>query len=86
MGGDDEETLMPDDSTPPPPEGDYTESGVPNFDYVRDQIENRVTTALGSTELAGETPEATAFDEKLAERDKAARDKLEEIRRSVRGE
>ncbi len=35
---------MPDDSMPPA-EGDYTESGVPNFDYVRDRIENRFATA-----------------------------------------
>ncbi|WP_158884881.1 hypothetical protein [Amycolatopsis anabasis] len=75
---------MPSDTTPP--EGDYTESGVPNFDYVRDRIENRFATALGSTELAGETPEAKAFDDELAERDKSARDKLEEIRRSLRDE
>ncbi len=76
---------MPDDSMPPA-EGDYTESGVPNFDYVRDRIENRFATALGSAELAGETPEATSFDDKLAERDKSARDKLEEIRRSLGGD
>lgn len=72
--------------TTPPPEGDYTESGVPSFDFVRDRIENRYATALGSTELAGETPEAAAFEEKLADRDRAAKDKLEEIRRSMRGE
>ena len=74
---------MPDDSTPAP-EGDYTESGVPGFDFVRDRIENRFATALGSTELAGETPEAAALDEQIAERDKAARGKLDEIRRSLR--
>lgn len=75
---------MPEDSTPPPSDADYTESGVPNFDYVRDRIENRFGTAQGSTELAGETPEAASFDDKLAERDKAAQDKLAEIRRSMR--
>jgi phage shock protein A len=69
-----------------PPEGDYTESGVPSFDFVRDRIENRYATSLGSTELAGETPEASAFEEKMADRDRAAKDKLEEIRRSMRGE
>ncbi|GAB3474915.1 hypothetical protein [Amycolatopsis cihanbeyliensis] len=76
---------MPDDVTPSP-EGDYTEAGVPSFDYVRDRIENRFTTALGSTELAGETPEARSFDDKLAERDKTAHDRLEEIRRSLKGD
>ncbi|MDQ0380529.1 hypothetical protein [Amycolatopsis thermophila] len=69
-----------------PPEGDYTDSGVPNFDFVRDRIENRYATSLGSTELASETPEAASFEEKLADRDRAAKDKLEEIRRQMRGE
>jgi len=69
-----------------PPEGDYTESGVPNFDFVRDRIENRYATSLGSTELARETPEAASFDDELAERDRAAKDKLAELRRQVRGE
>ncbi|NIH88353.1 hypothetical protein [Amycolatopsis granulosa] len=78
-----DETAMPDET---PPEGGYSESGVPSFDFVRDRIENRYTTALGSTELAGETPEAASFDEKLADRDRAARDRLAEIRRSLRGD
>ncbi|NIH79781.1 hypothetical protein [Amycolatopsis viridis] len=78
-----DETAMPDESVP---EGDYTESGVPSFDFVRDRIENRYTTALGSTELAGETPEAASFEEKLADRDRAAQDKLAEIRRSLHGD
>ncbi|NKQ52673.1 hypothetical protein HFP15_07240 [Amycolatopsis sp. K13G38] len=74
---------MPDDITPAP-EGDYNDTGVPSFDYVRDRIEGRYATALGSTELAGETPEAAALEKKLAERDKAAKSRLEEIRRSLR--
>lgn len=62
---------------------DYTDSGVPTFDYVRDRIENRVATADGATELAGEQ---TSIDEQIAERDRAGREKLEQIRRSMRGE
>jgi len=38
------------------------------------------------TELTGDVPRAAAVDEQLAERDRAGRDKLEEIRRSMRGE
>jgi len=76
---------MPDEITPAP-EGDYNSDGVPSFDYVRDRIEGRYATALGSTELAGETPEAAKLEEELAERDKAAKTKLDEIRRSLRGE
>ncbi|HWO63907.1 MAG TPA: hypothetical protein VNO31_28130 [Umezawaea sp.] len=73
-------------AAPVVPAFDYTDSGVPNFDYVRDKIENRVGTAAASTELSGGVPEAKSVDEQMAERDRAGRDKLEEIRRSMRGE
>jgi hypothetical protein len=69
-------------------EPDYTEGGVPTFDYVRDKIEGRSTTATGATELAGLGTENTVddWDRKLEERNKAGADKLEEIRRQMRGE
>jgi phage shock protein A len=63
---------------------DYSEDGVPSFDYVRDRIERRAAVADGATELAGESKDS--IDEQIAERDRAARDKLAEIRRSLRGE
>lgn len=65
---------------------DYTDDGVPTFDFVRNQIESRFATSIGSTELAGMTPEATAFEDQFAKREQAGKDKLEEIRRSMRGE
>ena len=58
---------MPDDSTPAP-EGDYTESGVPGFDFVRDRIENRFATALGSTELAGTVLDALSSAREIEDR------------------
>jgi len=64
----------------------YTDAGVPTFDYVRDQIENRHATSVGATELADESAQGRTVDQQMAERDKAGRDKLEEIRRSMRGE
>ena len=72
---------------PPPdvPAGDYTEAGVPTFDYVRDRIENRVATGVGSAELADATPEGKAVEDQFEARKKAGLDKLEEIRRSMRG-
>ena len=70
-------------SEPSTPEGDYTDAGVPNFDYIRDRIENRVATSDGATELAAATPDAASVDEQLAERDRAGREKLEQIRRSM---
>jgi phage shock protein A len=71
---------------PPPvvPAGDYTDAGVPTFDYVRDRIENRVATGIGATELADATPEGKAVEDQFEARRKAGLDKLEEIRRSMR--
>ncbi|PXY29917.1 hypothetical protein DI005_33505 [Prauserella sp. PE36] len=76
----------PDYTPPAVPEGDYTEGGVPNFDYVRDRIENRFATSIGSTELAESTPEGRTLDEQLAERERAGKERLEQIRRSMRKE
>jgi phage shock protein A len=72
--------------SPPPvvPPGDYTEAGVPTFDYVRDRIENRVNTGIGAAELADATPEGKAVEDQFEARKKAGLDKLEEIRRSMR--
>ncbi|MFC0542759.1 hypothetical protein [Kutzneria chonburiensis] len=74
-------------STPEPtlPEPDYSDGGVPSFDFVRDKIENRYTTSVGSTELAGLGTENTAeaLDKQLADREQAAKDRLAEIRRSL---
>jgi phage shock protein A len=74
--------------TPDALQPDYTDAGVPSFDYVRDRIENRFTTATGATELAGlgTDQDVASLDEKLAERDRAARAKLDEIRKSMRRE
>jgi hypothetical protein len=65
---------------------DYTNDGVPTFDFVRDKIEGRFATSIGSTELAGMTPEANAVEDQFAKREQAGKDKLEEIRRAMRGE
>ncbi|WP_349307286.1 hypothetical protein [Rhodococcus sp. IEGM 1379] len=70
-------------TVPPIPGPDYTEAGVPTFDRVREKIEGRVGTSIGSAELAHESPAGTSVDEKWDERQKAAKVKLEEIRRSM---
>ncbi|NLG46008.1 hypothetical protein [Gordonia sp. (in: high G+C Gram-positive bacteria)] len=61
----------------------YTEAGVPTFDHVRDKIEQRTATAIGSQELAEMGKEAAAADEAMAKRDEAAKNKLAEIRKSM---
>jgi hypothetical protein len=67
----------------PPP--DYDERGVPSLDYVRDKIEGRFATSLGSTELAEGSPQARSLEEQQAAREEAGKAKLEEIRRKLRG-
>ena len=72
--------------TPIPPtqvDTGYTASGVPTFESVREKIETRYGTALGSAELDAETPEGRAFEEQYEARQRAAHDKLEEIRASM---
>jgi phage shock protein A len=62
---------------------DYDERGVPSLDYVRHKIESRYTTSLGAAELAEGTAEGRTLEEQDAEREQAAKAKLDEIRRSL---
>jgi hypothetical protein len=79
------------------PSPDYSESGVPSLDYVRDKIEGRYATAIGGSELAraaadreaaakaaAQQRQALTAEEQRVARERAAKDKLEEIRRSLR--
>jgi phage shock protein A len=67
----------------PPVDTGYTPSGVPTFESVREKIETRYGTALGSAELDAETPEGRSAEEQYEARQRAAHDKLEEIRASM---
>ncbi|HUO40653.1 MAG TPA: hypothetical protein VMU34_23665 [Mycobacterium sp.] len=73
---------MPDD---PDPDG-YDDSGVPTFESVAEKIETRYGTALGSAELAAETPEGRTVDEQYDKRREAAAERLAQIRESMRHE
>jgi hypothetical protein len=75
--------LTPTVTLPPP---DYNAAGVPSLDFVRDKIEGRYAQSLGSTELAEETPEARSVAKQAADREEAARERLEAIRRSLHGD
>lgn len=78
---------LEDPPTPVPPiDTGYTPGGVPTFDAVREKIENRYGTAVGSQELASETAEGRAVAEQYDARQRAAHDRLEEIRASIRDE
>lgn len=65
------------------PRPDYDEHGVPSFDYVRDRIEGRHATSQGATELADATPEGRSVEERFTERERAAKARLDEIRRTL---
>lgn len=78
----------PEENAPPPPpaepvETGYTPGGVPTFESVREKIETRYGTALGASELAAETPEGRAVEEQYDERQRAAAERLAEIRESM---
>jgi phage shock protein A len=71
---------------PETPDADtgYTSSGVPTFDSVRDKIESRYETSLGAAELDSETAEGRDVDEQYEARQRAAADRLAQIRESMR--
>lgn len=69
--------------TPAVPDTGYTTAGVPTFDGVREKIETRYGTALGATELAEETREGRTAAQQFDARQKAAEEKLAEIRASM---
>ncbi|MDT5076372.1 MAG: hypothetical protein QOJ80_1009 [Mycobacterium sp.] len=69
-----------------PVETGYTPEGVPTFDYAREKIETRYGTAIGAAELAAETPEGRTVEEQYEARQRAAAEKLEQIRASRRDE
>jgi phage shock protein A len=71
-------------ATEPDTDTGYTSSGVPTFDSVRDKIESRYQTSIGAAELDAETPEGRDVDEQFEARQRAATDRLAQIRESIR--
>lgn len=69
---------------PATPAPDYDEAGVPTFEHVRDRIEGRYASALGTTELVEESASGRSVAQQQEDRDAAARERLEQIRRSMR--
>jgi phage shock protein A len=61
----------------------YSESGVPTFESVREKIETRYGTSLGAAELDAETPEGRDVEEQYEARQRAATERLEQIRESM---
>ena len=63
---------------------DYTRSGVPTFDSVREKIETRYETSIGAAELDAESPEGRSVEEQYQARERAAAERLAQIRESMR--
>ena len=66
-----------------PEDPGYTPGGVPTFDFVREKIETRYGTSLGAAELDAETPEGRSVDEQFEARQRAAAERLAQIRASM---
>ncbi len=77
---------MPDepDNSPAEPDTGYTNSGVPTFDSVREKIESRYESSIGAGELDSESAEGRAVEEQFETRQRAAADRLAQIRESMR--
>ena len=78
--------VVPSDPEPvpvAPVDTGYTPGGVPTFDSVREKIETRYGTAIGAAELAAETPEGRTVEEQYDARQKAAAERLAQIRESM---
>jgi phage shock protein A len=81
---------MPDVPETPPasPAGDpgYDSAGVPTFESVREKIETRYGTALGASELDTDSAEGRSVEEQYEERQRAAGERLAQIRESMRSD
>lgn len=73
---------MPDE--PEAPDPGYDSAGVPTFESVREKIETRYGTAQGAAELDAETEAGRSVSEQYDERQRAAAERLAQIRESMR--
>jgi phage shock protein A len=77
---------MPDEAESSPPDPGYDSAGVPTFESVREKIETRFGTALGGAELDADSTEGRSVEEQYEERQRAAAERLEQIRESMRSD
>jgi phage shock protein A len=64
----------------------YNDRGVPTFESVREKIESRYETSVGAAELDAESTEGRSVEEQYEAREKAAAERLAEIRESMRAD
>ncbi|SOX53737.1 hypothetical protein MAAFP003_2412 [Mycobacterium ahvazicum] len=77
---------MPDEPANPAPDPGYDSAGLPTFDSVREKIETRYAASLGDAELDAESPQGRSADEQYEERQRAAAERLAQIRESMRAD
>lgn len=75
---------MGDHPNGPQPDTGYDDTGVPTFESVREKIESRYQTSVGAQELDAETPEGRSVEKQFEERQRAAAERLEQIRATMR--
>jgi phage shock protein A len=77
---------VPDEPQSPAPDPDpgYSASGVPTFESVREKIEGRYETSIGAAELDADSPEGRDVEEQYEARQRAAAERLAQIRKSMR--
>jgi hypothetical protein len=84
-----EPEATPEPTAPPaalpaePVDTGYTPSGVPTFESVREKIETRYGTSIGAAELDAESPEGRTVAEQYDARQRAAAERLAQIRESM---
>ncbi|MQY30865.1 hypothetical protein [Nocardia aurantia] len=66
--------------------GAYGPGGVPTWESVRDKVEQRFGTAQGMGELSSQAPTGRTVEEQWDAREKAARERLDRIRKSMHDE
>ena len=64
----------------------YDSEGVPTFEFVREKIETRFGAAQGSAELDAESPEGRSVESEFEQRQRAAAERLAQIRESMQSE
>ena len=74
---------MPDEATT---SDGYDDSGVPTFESVREKIETRYGTSVGARELDAESAEGRKIEDEYEQRQRAAVERLAQIRDSMRSD
>ena len=68
------------------PEEPTNSDAIPTFDEVREKIETRYGTAMGGAELDAESAEGRRVEEQYEARQRAAAERLAQIRESMHGD